>query len=87
MTFVLPEPVRKALAHLGILDDELLAVVNEAASRDPSLKESGEAVVAFIRDKVAPHLGLEAASAIGRSVLAQILGKKPGFDPDHAMDA
>lgn len=83
----LPAPVLRALAEFGVLEDELLAVVNEAESKDPAFRDGGEAVKSFLTDQVKAHLGLDAAAAIAASVTAQILGKKPGFDSDHAMDA
>lgn len=83
----LPAPVLKALRELGVLEDELLGAVNEAESKDPAFKDGGEAIKKFITEKVIPHLGFDAAAAIGASITAQILGRKPGYDSDHAMDS
>lgn len=83
----LPKAVLDALSKLGVLEDELLAVVNSVEQKDGSLEAGGEAVKTFITEKITPHLGIQAAEALAGSVLAQILGGKPGFDPDHAMDA
>lgn len=83
----LPDPVKKALAAFDVLEDELLAVINEAESKDGSLEGAGEAAKKYVIEKIAPHLGLEAAMAIGANIEAQVLGNKPGFDPDHGNDA
>jgi hypothetical protein len=86
-TLKLPKPVLDALNALGVLEDELLAVVNEAESKDPAFADGGEAVKSWIQEKVSAHIGLDAASALAASVTAQILGKKFGYDPDHGMDS
>jgi hypothetical protein len=83
----LPIPVLAALRAFGILDDELLAVVNEVESKDPAFEEGGAAIKRWLTEKIAPHLSMEAAEAFALSVANQIIGKAPGFDPDHGQDA
>lgn len=83
----LPAPVLGVLRELGVLEDELLGVVNEAESKDPAFQDGGEAIKKFLVEKIAGHVTLEAAEALAASIAAQIIGKKPGYDGDHVMDA
>lgn len=76
-----------AIKQFGVVEDELLAVVNEAESKDPLFQDGGETIKKFLKEKVEPHLGPDAALAIAASVTAQILGRKPGYDRDHGQDA
>jgi len=87
MELKLPKPVLDALAAFGVVYDELLAVVNEAAAKDPAFADGGSAVVSWLQEKLLPHLGVQAAEAVAASITAQILGKSFGFDPDHGQDA
>ena len=87
MKIKLPKPVLVALAAFGVLEDELEAVTNEAAAKDPAFADGGAAIIAFLVEKLEVHLGLQAAEALAANIVAQILGRAPGYDPDHGMDA
>lgn len=86
-TLKLPKPVLKALEALGILEDELLGLVNEAAAKDPAFAEGGAAILTFLRERLEPQLGVEAGEALAARIVQQIVSGKLGHDPDHGMDA
>lgn len=87
MELKLPKPVLKALEAFGILEDELLGVVNEASAKDPAFADGGAAILTFLREKLEPQLGVEAGEAMAARVVQQIVSGNFGGDVDHGMDA